>query len=53
MVTLPINSVPADNDLLVPSPTLETKRRGLELSPVGAVTPPVSGIGVLPIQTLT
>lgn len=35
MVTLPINSVPASNDFLVPSPTLASRRRGLELPPIG------------------
>lgn len=35
MATLPINSVPAGNDLLVPSPTLASRRRGFELSPIG------------------
>lgn len=35
MVALPINSVPAGTDLLVPSPTLASRRRELELSPIG------------------
>lgn len=46
VIAPPYCSVPADNDLLVPGPTLASRRRGLKLSPDGGYDPTRAGFHV-------